>query len=265
MRWLPAPLESWRAPLIALAVALAAAVAARVLRARASGLAAGGLGMAAGWAAVAGIALMPRSLPARLPLLALGAVAGALVLARLRRGRRAGLIALALLGGWWLAGAPRTGAGLRLDWPAAAVGAAWIGATAWLLGEAEAPVLIAASLALAAALHAVGTTAWPLLALVPGAAALGAAAAPAVESLPGVIGLGAAAAAAALAAGRLTHGRLGAVDVACLAPLATAWLAGRLLPRLRGLRGAAELGSALLALLLVALLAFSAAALAGLR
>ncbi|MBV9782301.1 MAG: hypothetical protein JO264_00635 [Acidisphaera sp.] len=260
-----AGLEAWRAPLIAAAVALAAALAGRLLRVAALGFAAGGLGMLAGWVAEAGLSLHPRALPGRLPAVALVALAFAFLLERLGRARQAGFFLVVLLGAWWLGGAPQTRAAAWHEAADMVVAAAWIAASAWLLVQADLPALAASSLALWAALQAIGVGVWALLAIVPGAAALGAAAAPERPSVPPALGIGAAAAAAVIAAGRLPHAGLGPVDIACLAPLLTAWLAGRLVPRFRKLRGGAEAAGALLALALVALLAYSAAALAGLR
>lgn len=120
-----------------------------------------------------GVSASPRQLPERLPLLAAGAGLAALLLAALPRTwlALALLLAGAVAGGWWLAGAPL--------WPEDVRRAAPV----WIVLALLVPLLYRegagpwrgqmAALALAAALWAAGTPGpWWLLALVLAAAAL---------------------------------------------------------------------------------------------
>jgi len=66
-------------------------------------------------------------------------------------------------------------------------------------------------------------------------------------------------------AGVLRHGRIGPIELAALAPFIVAWWSARLLPRLRRLGSAAPPAASVLALVGVVLIAYSAAALSGLR
>lgn len=118
--------DAVRAPaLAALATLLLAALLGR-LAPRAAGVAVG-LGLAAGLFDLVGVRLVtPRLLPERLPWLVLGAAAlGVLCRALSPRGRPAVAVAGALVGTWWMLGAPRQLPDLRQvapDAPALLVG-----------------------------------------------------------------------------------------------------------------------------------------------
>ncbi len=259
--------RDWRAALVAALVALAIVLLGRMLRLRRLEQAATGLGLAAGWSVLVGASLLARTVPERLPALALlvevlTGLGASPVLARLRAPV---LVGCALMSGWWLLGA---GVGVAQALPGIAIIAATTAAASLVLAEADPLRVAASSVALAAALHALGAPPlWPLLALVPAGAVLGGLAAPgrALAQWPPAAGIGAVAGVASVLAGRLTHGRVGPLDAAILAPLATAWLASRLAPRLRRAGGLAAALAALLALAMVAFLVYAFAALAGLR
>jgi hypothetical protein len=260
----------WRGALVALVAALALAIGGRVLRLPALGFAASALGIAAGWAWMTHPFAWPAGLADRLPEVALLALAVAyLEQARsLQRIRVPLILAFALISGWWLAGAPRSMAGLVQAWVSIAIPTGLIAASALLMSEPDAWGLAAASLALAAALHAVSAPAiWALLALVPAAATLGALAAPGRERppLPAAAGIGAVAGGAVAMAVLMRHARIGPIGLAALAPLLAAWWSVRLARRFRLLGRAAPAAAAILSLVGVVLLAYSAAALAGLR
>lgn len=260
----------WRVGRVAFLVAVLAAIIARLVRLPALGAAACGLGVAAGWAVLSNLPAWPHAMPDRMPELALLALLFAYLaeLPTFRVSLPAMIAVLALLSGWWLAGAPRSLAGLEHSWSAIAIVAAWTAATALLLAEADGWRVAAAAFALWAALHAIDApTIWILLALVPAGAALGSlpAAGSPLTRLAAAAGTGAVAGGAVAAAGLLRHGRVGPLEFACLAPLAVAWIGARILPRLRRLGGAAMPVAGVLALLGVVLLTFTAAALAGLR
>lgn len=259
--------RDWRAVLVAAMVALAIVLLGRMLRLRRLEQTASGLGLAAGWSVLVGASLLARTVPERLPALALlievlTGLGASPVLARLRRPL---LVFFALIAGWWLLGA---GAHVASALPGIAIITATTAAASLGLAEADPWRVAASSVALAAALHALAAPPlWPLLALVPAGAVLGGLAAPgrALAQCPPAVGIGAVAGAASVFAGRLMHGRVGPVDAAILAPLATAWLASRLTPRLRRTGGLAAALAALLALAMVAFLVYALAALAGLR
>ncbi|WP_203072687.1 hypothetical protein [Falsiroseomonas ponticola] len=103
--------------LVALLVAAAVAGAARLGRRPALAALAAAAGLLAGWWWTMGlVTASPRQLPERLPLLAAALLLlAALGIAAARGGRFAGLATMgagALATGWWMAGAPRTGADL---------------------------------------------------------------------------------------------------------------------------------------------------------
>ncbi len=259
--------RDWRAALVAALVALAIVLLGRMLRLRRLEQAAAGLGLAAGWSVLVGASLLARTLPERLPALALlievlTGLGASPVLARLRAPV---LVVCAAISGWWLLG-PAVGVAQVL--PGIAVITATTAAASLGLAEADPWRVAASSVALAAALHATAAPPlWPLLALVPAGAVLGGLAAPgrALAQWPPAVGIGAVAGAASVFAGRLTHGRVGPVDAAILAPLATAWLAARLAPRLRRTGGLALALAALVGLAAVGFFVYALAALAGLR
>ena len=260
----------WRVGRVAFLVALVAVIAARLFRLPALAAAACGLGAAAGWAVLSNLPAWPHAMADRLPELAVLALLFAYLaeLPAFRNSPPAMVSVLALLSGWWLAGAPQSLAGLAPAWPSVAIIAAWTAAAALLLAEADGWLVAAAAFALWAALHAIDAPRiWILLALVPAGAALGAlpAAGGPLTRLPAAAGTGAVAGGAVAAAGLLRHGRVGSLEFACLAPLAVALIGLRILPRLRRLSGAAMPVAGLLALLAVVLLTYTAAALAGLR
>jgi hypothetical protein len=260
----------WRVARVAFLVAVVAVIAARLLRLPALAAAACGLGAAAGWAVLSNLPAWPHTMADRLPELALLALLFAYLaeLPRFRGSPPAMIAVLGLLSGWWLAGAPQSLAALGHAWPSIAIVAAWTGAVALLLAEADGWRVAAAAFALWAALHAIDApTIWILLALVPAGAALGAlpASGGPLTRLPAAAGTGAVAGGAVAAAGLLRHGRVGPLEFACLAPLAVALVGARLLPRLHRLGGVAMPVAGLLALLGVVLLTYTAAALAGLR
>ena len=226
--------------------------------------------VAAGWAVLSNLPAWPHAMPDRLPELALLALLFAYLaeLPRFRGSPPAMVSVLALLSGWWLAGAPQSLTGLVHALPSVAIVAAWTAAAALLLAEADGWRVAAAAFALWAGLHAIDAPMiWVLLALAPAAAALGALPAPGspLTRLPAAAGIGAVAGGAVVAAGLLRHGRVGPLEFACLAPLAVAWIGARILPRLRRLGGVAMPVAGLLALLGVVVLTYTAAALAGLR
>lgn len=248
--------QEFRGPLIAFGVALVLALAGRMMRWPVAASAAGGLGVAAGWfsMSLAPFSLEPRLLADRLFVLGLGFTVVSLLAGRIAGSRAVALALLvsALGCGWWLAGGPRSRADLLIVWPIALGLAAAVAAT-WLLisrGREEPLGAALAGCALAACLHVAGAPwVWVLLALAPGLASLGALAAPRLVGLgvlPLVADAAAAAGAAVLAAGRLTRGHVGPVDVAALAPLAALWLAPRATGTLRGFgRAAPVLGAAI--------------------
>lgn len=270
-QWLPVVLSvEWRCGLIALGVALAVAMLARLLGHRRVAALACGVGLAAGWAWLARLPAWPRSIPERLPEMAIIATLPAWLggMRLLQRARPFALVAVAALCGWWLAGAPHDLPQLREAALPTGVLAGWIGLFMLALADADSWRAAAAAAALWAALAAIGSAPlWTVIALAPAAAALGALAAPpsAGITIPAVAGIGAAVGGSMLGTGLLRRGHVGAVDLVALAPLAVVWLGPKLLPRLRSLGAAAPAAAALLAGATIVLLAFAAAALAGIR
>lgn len=218
-----------RAPLLAGVAALALSLLAAAVRRPGWAAAAGPLGVAVGWAALAGVTnapgavLAPRALTEHLLLPGALALAAAVALP-FARGRWAttGWMLLGAVIGWWLAGSP---AGRAEFWRVAAATAllAWV-----MAGTAgrDPATAAAAALALWAALLAVGVpTVWLGAAGVVAAAALGGVVARASPPTPALAMLVATAmAAVSLGAGRLVRGQIGAVEVACLAAAAAPWL-----------------------------------------
>jgi hypothetical protein len=252
--------HAFYAPLTGLAVALALALAARFMRAGWLAAAAGGAGVVGGWYALGGRLWVTYSRPSvdHLAFAAAAALVIALLCERFGRSRGAlfALLLTAAFLAWWLCGTPRTRPDLLEDWPIA-------------LGAAAAVVLYARSLAadavdplrlaltgatMAASFHVVMLPAiWLQLALVPALASL------ALFALPAASGLAALPIAADIAAvgslavidfGRLPRLRMGAVDVAAIAPLLALWLAPHLAGRLRFTGRAAGAGAGVLAALL---------------
>ena len=290
--YLPRPFvaASW---LLAICLLLAAAVSrglGRLFRHRPGRLPAvlvPGLAILLGWGCATGLALPPHGAVARLAGAEIIALPAALWLDRL--GSRSGfwpvLAIFALVTGWWLADAPA-------GWPEAAArvapiaaAAACTGVLAGVLATSDAWTLAVAATGLATALHAVGAPPpWPLLACIPLAACLTGAPPPA-PALPGrrrrarsmpappptprrllIVGLAVALVAAGATASAIesrAHGL--AVAAAALVPLASPWLVAALRTRLRWLGPGANAAAAVLGLATLALIALSAAALAGLR
>src|SRR6266851_2148417 len=142
-------------PPCARGVALATVIAARLLRLPAFGAAACGLGVAAGWAVLSNLPAWPHAMADRMPELAVLALLFAYLaeLPTFRGSPPAMILVLALLSGWWLAGAPQSLAGFVHAWPSVAIVAAWTAATALLLAQADGWQVAAAAFALWAALH----------------------------------------------------------------------------------------------------------------
>jgi len=244
----PALWMAFRAPLVGGAVALVLALLARWRRSAWLLAAAGGAGVAVGWALTAGIPATfapPKDMAARLPTIA--AVSGLLALLTAllapQRGRWPCLILLAAASGWWLAGAPRAMADLAPVVLLAGGLVVWHGLAARHLGRGGHGRLVLAALTFALALWvAHAPSAWLLLGLAPALASLALLLAPAAELvlLPVAIDLAAVMAATLLATGRLPRG-LGAVDVAVAAPVLAVLVAPRL--RLSPLLGGALAGA----------------------
>ncbi|MCU0944259.1 MAG: hypothetical protein MUF65_02685 [Rubritepida sp.] len=234
---LPDSIAPYEGPLLALLLAFAGAA---LLRGRGGGR---WVGVALPLAALAGFAVTmggfsasPRQLPERLPLLAAGALALAVLLAAVPRTWLA--VALALLAGaatgWWVAGAPLTEADLRRAAPVLLVTALLVPV---LYRDSAGPWRAqVAVLALAAGLWAAGTPGpWFVLALGLLAATLPLALAGAAMPEPGRLAL--AVLLVALLAGPVL-GRGAAQDwAAALAPLIVLLLG----PRRPGAAGALAL------------------------
>ncbi len=286
--------SQWRGPAIGFFSAAGLAGLARRKRFRRLAAAAASAGLLAGWVTELGLAVHESR---RLGIAVIAAAAmllGGVALPTAGKrgaGRRLptlppplGLALAGLAGAWWLGGGGRSLGAIAAAWRGESV----VGLATMLIG-----------LPLLAGLRATPLPAhWPLAAL---GAALGIAFAAfgtgggavslALTLAGAVLGagigggrghwrqgqsitLGVVAAlallsgAALLGDGRTLHARPSPVWAAVLAPLATLWLFGRLAPRLSGRIGQRLGGVALaslLALVLVGLLAFSAAAIAGLR
>jgi hypothetical protein len=232
-----------RGPLIGFAAALALAVAARFMRSGLLGTAAGGAGVVAGWYAIGGRVWVTYTRPSVDHLAFAAAVA--LVIAILcewlgrNRGALFALLLTAVFIGWWLCGAPRNQPELVQVWPIGlGVGIAMVLYARSLATDALDPLRLALTgLTMAASFHVVMLPPiWTQLALVPALASL------ALFALPAVPGLAALPIAADIAAvgslavidfGRLPHLRIGAVDVAAVAPLLALWLTPHLTSRVR--------------------------------
>jgi hypothetical protein len=256
-------LSQW-APLIGAAVAVALRLGGERLGRPAAAFAAGSVALMLGWGLLQGLTWSPRALaPYALVVLAAAALGVTAAPAAKRRGKAAArsgqsaetyvwLGAVALFGGWWLAGA-----GTPRPLPMAA-GTLAI-ATAGLLA-ADAWAVAAASVCLGAAVLAVGGG-WPAasLALVAAGASLGAG-----PLLPLAAGLGAAA--AAILNQALAHPHRGAgLAVTPVAPLCCLLLLTWWRARFARFGAAAAPIRAAVAAGLVCLAAFSAAAMEGLR
>ncbi len=258
--WLPAVPHDFRGPLIGFAVALALAFAARFLRSGLLATASCGAGVVAGWYAVTGRLWVtsPRPSVDHLPLVAAVALGVGVLCAWLgrSRGMLLGVILTAAFTGWWLCGAPRSRPDLLQAWPIGlGVGVAVVLYARGLAADAPDPLRLALTgLTMAAAFHVVMLPPiWIQLALVPALVSLALFALPVV---PGLAGLPVAADIAAVGSlavidlGRLPHLRVGAVDIAAMAPLLALWLAPHLTGRLRFAGRAASASAGVLAALL---------------
>lgn len=246
----------WRAPIAAGVVLAAAWLLGRLMRAFRLQEAAGGLALGVGWTlALGGLALVPHTPAERLPLLAVAALAIGLAAEFSRPVAALGGGVLAVAGGWWLAGAPRSDAAAGLVLPAMALLALAVLLALRLLRAPRNPwSALAGALALWGALAVVPTPPlWTGLALVAAVAAVGqpwmrreaaAVRLPMAVALAGLAGL------AVLALGRFGRGGVSRVDLAVLAPVLAIWGAQRLLMRLPWAGGlAAALAAAALAVL----------------
>jgi hypothetical protein len=236
----------WRSPLVALAAALLAVLAGHGLRVKILAEAAVGIGAVAGFAALAGLAWPPAGMPQRLAPVAAAATLAALLG---RAWPRAGIGAAALLGGWFLAGAPLH-LSPWLHWIEAAGAAAVLSLGLLGLGAGQV-VLASVSLACALSVAHAGTV-WVLAALVPGAALIGGLAARGRLVQPGAMAVAAVAAACVLSAGDLQRLSLRPIEAAAAAPVLALWLAARLAPRLRLVAGGVGLAAATLVVWMIA-------------
>jgi hypothetical protein len=223
---------------------------------------------------LAGLSLKFSGPLSRLPAMALAAIVGQAILGAKPHPKLAPAVAIVLsvLCAWWLCGAPHSAIPPWREGLKILVIAVWFLAIVWLALESDPWQTAAAAAALAVSWYAVGhavgaTSPWPMLALVPAAAAIGSLGQGTKLAflLPAWIAIAAAAAAASLAAGRMPHGRFGPVEVACLAAPVSFWLAGWIAKKFRRPGALHRALTGVLVFGLVSLLAFSGAALAGLR
>ena len=248
-----------RGPLFGFAVALGLAVAARAMRSGLLGAAAGGAGVVAGWYVIGGRLWVTYARPSVDHLAFAAAVALAIAILCEWLGRSRGALFAVLLTavfiGWWLCGAPRNQPELVQAWPIGlGVGIAMVLYARSLATDALDPLRLALTgLTMAASFHVVMLPpVWTQLALVPALASLAQIALPA---MPGLAALPIAADIATIGClavidfGRLPHLRVGAVDVAAVAPLLALWLTPHVTSRVRFAgRAAAATGGVLAAL-----------------
>jgi hypothetical protein len=247
----------FRGPLIGFAAALALALLGRILRVQLLAVAAGGVGVVAGWYAITG-ALWVMPPPVTVDVLTGLAAAGLIIgLVAVRLGPASGATAAALvagvLAGWWLSGAPRHMAAVHASWPIAL----GVGVVTTLFvrtlatGESQLLRLALSGLTMAASLHVVGVQSeWVQLALVPGVAALALLVVPPMPGiglLPVALDIVAVGGTAILALGRLPRVGFGVVDLAVVSPLLGLWLAPHTAARLRFAGRAAPLVASVLA------------------
>jgi hypothetical protein len=263
---LPAIPHEYRGPLIAFALALALALVARFMRSGLLAAAAGAAGVVGGWYAITGRLWVtsPRPTADHLALVAAVTLVIGVLCARLdrNRGTLAGLLLAAAFTGWWLCGAPRNRPDLLQDWP---IGLG-VGVAVALYVRSLATVttpdalrltplrLALTGLAMAASFHIVMLPPiWMQLALVPALASLALFALPAVPglaALPIAADIAAVGSLAVINVGRLPRLRVGAVDVAAVAPLLALWLVPHLAGRLRFAGRAASVSASVLAALI---------------
>jgi hypothetical protein len=233
---------SWvevRPALLAAALALALLLAGGLLRRPRLQSAACGAGLLLGWGAVAGLAR--PGVPGSLPLLALAALVAGLLADGLggRRSGPAAGVGVAVLCGWFLAGAPHSRVGISAALPALVLGSLATLLAVRALERARDPWRAAAAgLALLAGLMLAHAPAiWIAAALAALVSCLGwwARLRGAAVLLPSAVGLAVPAVAAALGAGRPAGLSLTRTDLAALAPALALWLAGQLGRRFPGL------------------------------
>jgi hypothetical protein len=248
------PLQAYRGPLVALAVALGLALCGRFLRSSWLTIAAGGAGVVAGWFVLVGRfwSAPPVASSQVLPELATVTLCIGLICAWVGPGRvaAAGVPLAALATAWLLSDGPRHLAALRAIWPVALGVMAGVLVLARALTKAVDPLRPAmAGLTLAASLHVIGASSlWVHLALVPALAAMGMLAiAQNSEAavLPVAVDIGALACLVAIDLGRLPGLGFSGPDAAALAPLLAVWLLPRVTDRLRVAGRAAPLAGCL--------------------
>jgi hypothetical protein len=232
-----------RGPLIGFAAALALAVAARVTRSGLLGAAAGGAGVVAGWYVIGGRLGVTYARPSvdHLAFAAAATLVIAILCEWLSRNRGAlfALSVTAVFIGWWLCGAPRNQPELLQAWPIGLGAAAAVALYARSLAtDAVGPLRLALTgLTMAASFHVVMLPPiWTQLALVLALASLALFALPAMPglgALPIAADIGAVGSLAVIDFGRLPYLRVGAVDVAAVAPLLALWLTPHLTGRLQ--------------------------------
>ncbi len=243
-------LAAWhllRPPMLAFAVTMALRLAGLRGGRPALAVAAAGFGLLAGWIGLLGVPgsvhvlLASHALADRLRLAALGAALICLVAPLLPVRPPVPTALLALLGGWWMAGAP----GRETELWRHAASLAVIAAALWIacrsMQDERVTLALTAGATLLLALAVAGAAPlWVMLALVPLACAVGWAPGPAPTGalLPVACGIVLAAVAIDQAAGGLARGRFGVMDAACLSPLVPILLLPRL-ERLGSLAAAA--------------------------
>lgn len=247
-------LSEWRDAVAALLVSLACAGLARAFGRPALATGAAGLGVAAGWVLALGVVVAsPRQLPERLPLLAAVAAGGGLALAAMgfRRWTWAAAMLGALVGAWWLGGAPLVAADVaRAGIPL--LGLALLATLTLFALDGPVPAVLAAAALCGGLLLAAPFGPWLLLGVAVLAATLGGMAG-GLAWPPGAR-LGPALAVTALAAGPvLARGAPADWLVAATVPAAL-WLAPGLAARFGGGRFGAVLGGGIAVAIPLALL-----------
>jgi hypothetical protein len=248
-----------RGPLIGFAVALGLVVAARFMRSSLLGAAAGGVGVVAGWYVLGGRLWVTYARPSvdHLAFVAAVALAIAILCEWLGRNRGAlfALLLTAVFIGWWLCGAPRNQPELLQAGPIGLGAAVAVALYARGLAiDAIDPLRLALTgLTMAASFHVVMLPPiWTQLALAPALASVALFVLPAMPglgALPIAADIGAVGSLAVIDFGRLPHLRVGAVDVAAVAPLLALWLTPHLTSRVSFAgRAAAATGGVLAAL-----------------
>lgn len=218
--------QHWQPPLLALLVALLTRVAARAMHRPGLDHQAVPVGALAAWVLLAGFDLSWHdSALQRLPMVALLLVVVSAIAASAPKIAQALPVVTAVAAAWWLSSVPRTRAALIDDLPELVIIAASTGLVMYRLRCAPVWTLLSAAVALAASLTLLGAPMpWQFAAMAVAAATVALMGRPA-SSADGAGDIGTAgaialvAAAADIGVGKLPHGGLGPVDVACLAPL----------------------------------------------